>query len=1047
MEDWWFSFLAHKQKYHIMDRKILLLTLMFTYSILCIHGQKVDMSLFHGIKPRNIGPAGQSGRVTAIAADPRNPDIMYIGTASGGLWKTLNAGTTFTPVFDDQPVASIGALAVDPLRPDIVWAGTGEGNPRNSVTGGYGIYKSLDAGKTWKLSGLQETRHIHRIIVNPYNSDIVYAGAIGSPWGPSEERGLFKTIDGGQTWQKILYNGETVGVADMVMDPTNPDKIFVAMWNHQRWPWFFNSGGPGSGLYLTLDGGKNFTRVTKGLPDDVGRIGVAIARSRPDYVYAYVESKPNAIYRSTDGGMTWEKRAEKNIGTRPFYFAEIYVDPMNENRLYTLFSGINMSEDGGITFPAPVAGTIHLDHHAWWINPANPAHMVDGNDGGMAITYDRGKTWRHITNLPVGQFYHINVDDEMPYRVYGGMQDNGSWVGPAYAWYEGGIINEFWDFLDGGDGFNAMAVPGDPRFCYCQSQGGALKRIDLLTGSGKFIRPAPENGEKLRFNWNSALAQDPFDNNTIYFGSQFVHKSINRGDKWEKISPDLTTNDQEKQNQAKSGGITIDATGAENHCTILTISPSKMQKGLIWAGTDDGNVQFTTDGGKTWINVTDNFKGAPKKAWIPQITASEYNPAEAFVVLNNYRVGDYSAYLFHTSNYGKTWQRIINDQNVWGYVLCFVQDPKEPKLMFAGTEYGLYVSFDMGVSWNRWTERYPTVSTYDMVIQKRESDLVIGTFGRSAWIIDNIEPLRELASTGSRLLDNKLKVFDTPQAVYASKKNLPGYYYRGDGMFEGDNRNIAASLTFFVSELKPEKVNVEISDTDGIVVKNIESDVIKGFNRIEWRLDKNPAPYAGQINKGNQNYEQEERMRFLRGSGIIVIPGEYRVKMSYNHSVSEGRVNVMYDPRLPVPDIKVMRENYRRADELVSRIKELNSQYQKFFDCNSLMTKIDDLSRKYMVFGDSVRSIQDTLKAKYESIDKKLTTRPDGLFSKINAIRALTSATSKLSENEEKSINEAISALMEATKLINDFLDNDWVMYRNALNRKTVPVNAVIKWP
>ena len=324
---------------------------------------------------------------------------------------------------------------------------------------------------------------------------------------------------------------------------------------------------------------KISTRITKGLPDEVGRIGLAIAKCRPDYVYAYVESKPNAIYRSTDGGSTWEKRGEKNVGTRPFYFAEIYVDPSNENRVYTLFSGINMSEDGGLTFPTPVAENVHPDHHAWWINPSNPAHMVDGNDGGMAITYDRGKTWRHITNLPVGQFYHINIDNEMPYRVYGGMQDNGSWVGPAYAWYEGGLINEFWDFLDGGDGFDAMPVPGDPRFCYCQSQGGALRRIDLVTGSGKAIRPATENGEKLRFNWNSALAQDPFDNNTIYFRSQFIHKSINRGDKWEKISPDLTTNDPEKLNQSKSGGITTDVTGAENHCTILTISPSKITKG------------------------------------------------------------------------------------------------------------------------------------------------------------------------------------------------------------------------------------------------------------------------------------------------------------------------------------------------------------------------------------------------------------------------------------------------------------------------------------
>lgn len=1010
-----------------------------------IQAQKIDMGLFRGIKPRSIGPAGPSGRVTAIAADPRNYDVMYIGTASGGMWKTLNAGTTFTPVFDNQPVASIGAIAVDPLRPDIVWAGTGEGNPRNSVTGGYGIYKSLNGGKTWISCGLQETRHIHRIIVNPVNSDIVYVGAIGTPWGASRERGLFKTTDGGLTWQKILYNGETVGVCDMVMDPTNPDKLIIGMWNHQRWPWFFNSGGPGSGLYMTLDGGKNFARLTNGLPAEIGRTGIAIARNRPDYIYAYVEAKPNAIYRSTDGGTNWEKRGEKNIGTRPFYFAEIYVDPSNENRLYTLFSGINMSEDGGVTFPTPIAEKIHLDHHAWWINPANPAHMVDGNDGGMGITYDRGKTWRHITNLPVGQFYHVNVDNEIPYRVYGGMQDNGSWVGPAYAWYEGGLTNELWDFLEGGDGFDAMPVPGDPRFSYIQSQGGFLRRIDILTGAAKNIRPAPETGEKLRFNWNSALAQDPFDNNTIYFGSQFIHKSTNRGDTWIKISPDLTTNDPEKLKQSKSGGITVDATGAENHCTLLTISPSKVRKDLIWAGTDDGNVQYTNDGGKTWINVTDNMKGAPKKAWIPQITASEYNPAEAFVVLNNYRLGDYSSYLYFTSNFGKTWQRIIDDQDVWGYVLCFVQDPKEPKLMFAGTEYGLYVSFDKGETWNKWTEGYPTVSTYDMVIQPRESDLVIGTFGRSVWVIDNIIPLREVAASGTKVLNEKIKIFNSPQAFYASRKNLPGYYYRGDAMFEGDNREIAAVLTFYANEEKPEKALIEITDSSGIVMKNIEAEVKKGFNRISWKLDKNPAPYAGQINKGNQNYEKESRARFLRNSGIIVIPGGYNITVNYNQSGSTAGLKVAYDPRLPAPDINIMRQNYKRADSIGSRINELNSLYQRFFDCNSDIAKVEEASHKNIAFADAVREFQSAMKEKFDSIDTKLTSRPDGFFSKINESRVLTTATGKLTDNEEKKVNDAISALDNASKLMDDFLNKDWVNYRKNLAGKTISMEDILK--
>ncbi len=1022
----------------------LLSIFVFSLIVAQLQAQKIDMNLFQGIKPRNIGPSGMSGRVTAIAADPRNSDVLYIGTASGGLWKSTNAGTTFKPVFDDQPVASIGSVAVDPVRPDIIWAGTGEGNPRNSVTGGYGIYKSLDGGKTWILSGLEETRHIHRIIVHPVNSDIVYAGAIGSPWGPNKERGVFKTIDGGKSWEKILFTNDTSGVCDMVMDPTNPDKLFVGMWNHQRWPWFFNSGGRGSGLYMTLDGGKNFTRLLKGLPEETGRIGIAIAKNRPEYVYAYVESKATAIYRSTDGGFTWEKRGDKNIGTRPWYYAEIYVDPKNENRLFTLYSSINMSEDGGLTFPTLIAESVHLDHHAWWIDPANSRHMIDGNDGGMAITYDMGTTWRHITNLPVGQFYHVNVDMEQPYNIYGGLQDNGSWVGPAYAWYNGGLINEFWDFLIGGDGFDAMPVPGDPRYCYAQSQGGSVRRVDLLTGSGKNIRPGPGSGERLRFNWNAAIAQDPFDKNTIYFGSQYVHKSRDRGDTWVKISQDLTTNDPEKLNQAKSGGLTIDATGAENHCTIITIAPSKVQKDLIWAGTDDGNVQFTTDGGKSWTNVSGNIKGAPKKAWIPQITASEYNAAEAFVVLNNYRVGDYSSYLYFTGNYGKTWQRIIDNQDVWGYVLCFVQDPVEPKLMFAGTEYGLYVSFDKAGTWNKWISGYPTVSTYDMVIQPRESDLVIGTFGRSVWILDDINPLREVARSAGSVLNEKLAAFKTTESVMASAKNLPGYYFRGDAMYEGTNRDISALLTYYVNEVKNEKLKIEIADNDGIVVRNFESDVKKGFNRISWRFDKNPMPSAGQINRNNQN-DQENRNRMFRGSGANVIPGEYSIKLSYNGENSTTKLLVKNDPRLPAPDVDAIKQNLKRTDDISKGIKELNASYQKFYECNKIITKVDDLVRQNKAFADSVKDFHNQFKTKYESLDRKLSGRPDGLFVKINSYRILTTATKQLTSDEEKTVTESITSLDEAIKILNEFMSVDWVVYQKNLSTRQISLEAIIK--
>ncbi len=1011
-------------------------------SFFLIRAQEIDMNLFHGLKPRNIGPAGMSGRVTAIAVDKDNPEVFYIGSASGGLWKTSSGGVRFEPVFDGQAVASIGAIAIDPLRPDIIWAGTGEGNPRNSITGGYGIYKSLDGGKSWKLTGLEETRHIHRILINPDNSDIIYAGATGSPWAPNKERGVYRSKDGGKTWEKILYTNETGGVADMVMDPDNPDKIIVAMWDHQRWPWFFNSGGEGSGLYITLDGGDNFTKITGGLPEKLGRIGIAIAKNRPDYVYAYVESETNAIYRSTDGGFNWEKRGTENIGSRPFYYAEIYVDPMNENRIYTLYSGINVSEDGGLTFPQEIASTVHSDHHAWWIDPDNPKHIIEGNDGGMAITWDMGRSWRHITNLPLGQFYHIAVDNELPYNIYGGLQDNGSWRGPAYTWTNGGIINEFWDFLIGGDGFDALPVPGDPRYCYAQSQGGSLRRVDLLTGNTKSIRPVAEGDEQLRFNWNTALGQDPFDNNTIYFGSQFVHKSTNRGDKWEKISPDLTTNNPEKQKQRESGGLTTDATGAETHCTILAIEPSPMKEGLIWTGSDDGKLYITRDGGSNWEETGKNIKGMPENAWIPQITASEYNEGEAFVVVNNYRQGDYSAYLYRTKNYGKSWERIIDDQDVWGYVLCFIQDTAEPGLMFAGTEYGLYVSFDGSETWNKWTVGYPTVSTYDMAVQPRENDLVIGTFGRSIWIIDDIVPLREMAARGTNLLKEDIILFDPPVATMAETKNLPGYYFRADALYEGDNKPVSAMITFFSgSDGNNKKLDMFILNNEGDTLRKIKTDYRKGFNRIFWDYTMDPPEIPGMIqdeSRGQRNF-----YRFRRGARVL--PGSYKLALSGKNIVSTATITVNNDPRMPQPDTEAIKANRERAHELQGRIKEYNSRYKSFTDIRNNLTKMDELISDDMDFADEHKKIYDEVNKEYGNIIRQLTNRREGISRDMYGINVLYTADAALTDTEEDTVTKALEAMDKAEQMIDTFMSDHWNRYIEFFRKNNITLDKILR--
>jgi photosystem II stability/assembly factor-like uncharacterized protein len=576
---------------------------------------QVDPDLLAGLEARSIGPAGMSGRVAAVAAAPSDPTIIYVGAATGGVWKSVDAGLSFEPIFDDQPVAAIGALAIHPSDPDVLWVGTGEGNPRNSASVGDGVYRTRDGGASWDHLGLEATERITRILLDSSDPEVAYVSALGRAWGENPERGVFRTRDGGSTWEKVLYVDERTGAADLVMHPDNPRVLFAAMWDYRRWPWSFRSGGPGSGLFVTRDGGESWTRLTAedGLPEgELGRIGLAIAPSSPDLMYAFVEAEENGIYRSTDGGRSWRSTgAKKDFGNRPFYYADLRVDPERPNRVYSLWSRISVSDDGGESWSELVSyRDIHPDHHAMWIDPNDGRHIIIGNDGGVAISRDRGGSWRFISNLPLAQYYHIRVDDELPYNVYGGMQDNGSWKGPSAVWENGEIRNHHWEEVGFGDGFDTAPFPDDPMQGYAMSQGGNLFRWNLVTGERKNIRPAPE-GEHLRFNWNAGFAQDPFDAATIYYGSQFVHRSSDRGDRWEIISPDLTTDNPEWQRQAESGGLTPDVTNAENFTSIVAIAPSPVTAGIIWVGTDDGRLHVTRDGGATWTSIEESTPDVP----------------------------------------------------------------------------------------------------------------------------------------------------------------------------------------------------------------------------------------------------------------------------------------------------------------------------------------------------------------------------------------------------------------------------------------------------
>lgn len=1058
--------------------KRILLMVFLTIPFL-MSGQKLDMSIVKNMEPRNIGPAGMSGRITSIDAVTSNPDIIYAGSASGGLWKSTSGGVTWEPVFEDQPTASIGAVAIQQSNPSVVWVGTGEGNPRNSLNGGYGIYKSLDGGRTWKNMGLENTRHIHRVIIDPTDPNTVYAAAIGSPWGEHPERGVYRTKDGGKTWEKILFTNIRSGAAELVMDPTNPNKLIAAMWEHKRDPWFFHSGGPGSGMYITYDGGDTWKEITSknGLPEgDLGRIGLAIAPSDTNRVYAYVESKKNALYRSEDGGENWKKMNDdmNEIGNRPFYYAEIYVAPDNENRVYSIFTYVNVSEDGGKSFKElmPAYGVdngVHPDHHAWYIHPENSDFMMDGNDGGLNITRDGGETWRFVENLPVGQFYHVAVDNDFPYNVYGGMQDNGSWRGPSYVFKAQGIRNSYWQEISFGDGFDVVPDRDNSQYGWTMSQQGYVSRYDWVTGNDYLVRPThPDPEVELRFNWNSAINIDPFDNSTIYFGSQYVHKSTDKGLTWTVISPDLTTNDPEKQKQMDSGGLTIDATGAENFTTILVIEPSPAEKGMIWTGSDDGKVFYTRNGGEKWTEVSKNLKDLPEGSWIAQIKASESDPGEALLVANNYRRFDYTPYVFRTKNYGKTWERIVDENDVISFALAIAQDTKQPNLMFLGTDDGLYVSIDAGKNWAKYTNGFPTVPVKDLVIHQREDDLVIATFGRSFWVLDDINPLRELAKNSAfqaNLMSENgavLKVILPSTGYLAAIQQPTGSRFGADATFSGENRSRGAEIRYFFKPEKKEKkedANTEEevlesekeaqeSAKDSVVLKIFDGDrqirTLKtkapdstGIYGIRWYLNE----------KGVDRPSRKITERKEEPGGVTVKPGTYKVVMSYGDMESSDNITVKSDPRLELSKAAI-NEVYSAEKELESKmqiaadaVKQLVESKNSVEDFQSLLKKED--KEKYK---EEIKASKKMI----EEIEKKIAlflgekddrqgivrSREMNVVNRLRLASGYVGSRPKgLTKTEEQLISQAEAELKSTLEKVNSFYKEEWPGYKTKMEQ------------
>ena len=1029
----------------------LLLLLLITTAI---SAQKISVDQFKNLKARSIGPAGMSGRVTSIDAVLSNPNIIYLGTASGGVWKTENSGAKWEPIFDEQPILNIGAVAVQQSNPSVLWVGTGEGNPRNSINIGGGIFKSLDGGKNWKMMGLEKTRNIHRIIIDPSNPNTIYAAAIGNPYAEHAERGVYKTTDGGDTWNLILHTNDTSGCADLIIDPSNPNKLIAAMWQHRRTPYSFNSGGAGSGLYITYDAGKTWKKlgVAEGLPDgNYGRIGLTICNAEPKKIYAMVEATKNGLYKTDDGGFKWElvNSNKTDVTNRAFYFQDIKVDPKNENRLYNITQTITMSEDGGKTFNTviPYSG-IHPDHHAFWINPNDPNFIIDGNDGGIGISRDRGRNWIFSDQIPVGQFYHINVDNKIPYNVMGGMQDNGSWLGPAYTWVNGGIKNYYWNNLSGGDGFDVSPDPENNDWVYSMSQEGELQKGNVVTGEEMRIKPpTPDAKTYLRFNWNAAFAQNPLDAKTIYYASQFLHKSNNKGLSWQTISPDLTTD-----NKQNNGGLSVDITGAENYNTILCIAPSSKNDKVIWVGTDDGNVQLTKDAGSTWTNFRGKIPGMPLGAWIPQITASRFNAAEAFVVCNDYRRGDFKPYIFRTKNFGQTWERMIDENKVKGYALCMIQDPTEPNLIFAGTEQGLWVSFDNGSNFQQWKNGYPSVSTYDLAIQEREADLCIATFGRAMYVLDDIRPLRKAAAGNGVAFTKPLTVFDAPAAYQPNYKSAPGYDWSTWGMYDGQNKNRGAAYSFFVrrnsistniskDSLSRNKISSNDSATIKIytntneLIRTTKIRVDSGFNRNYWRYETKGIRQPG---SAKPKPDSPEPVNF----GMPVYPGTYKVVISLGKTADSTMLVVNADPNVPndknVYDAKMVM--LKRLEKSTARLTAITDQLT---EADETIAKIegqlkniegkdaDSLRKAGKAMTDSIKNIRNFIFGKPQEKQGYGSPYQLTVNDKMQAARGEVIGKNKIPDAQEINQIEIAEVLVaQAVEKTNTFFTTKWVVYQ-----------------
>ena len=960
---------------------------------------------FGDLSARQIGPAVMSGRISDMENHPTDPMIIYAGSAGGGVWKSNDAGTTFYPIFDDH-AQSIGAVELDPNDPDnTIYVGTGEPWPRNSVSIGDGLYKSNDGGNNWKKIGLENSERIANIIVNPENSNEIYVAVLGALWSDSNERGVYKSNDGGETWENILFLNNSTGCADLAMDPSNPKILYASMWEFRRTAWSFNSGGDNSALYKSTDGGENWSKIHNGFPEGkLGRLAIGVSKSNPNTLYTVIESEKNedkGLYKSTDGGENWEqKNNDFGITVRPFYFSRIVVDPKDEDIVVKAGLYGSISKDGGETFEN--LGNMHADIHDMVFDINNSDIMYVGTDGGVYRSWNKGVTMEIVENLPLSQFYHISVDNEEPYNIYGGLQDNGSWYGPSFA--AGGISAKHWNAVGQGDGFRVLRHP-TKNIIYSEMQGAEnVWRYDVDNNLVKTIQPLPVDGyEEYRFNWNTPIETSKNNSDRLYIGSQYVHRSNDTGNTWEIISPDLTTNDPTKQNQEDSGGLSMDNSGAENHTTIFTITESPLNENIIWAGTDDGNIQVTKNGGKSWKNVIGNVSGVPKNTWVYHIEASVHDENTAYVVFDGHTSGDMKAYAYKTNDLGKTWTNIIPNDDVIGFTRNIQEDYENPNLLFLGTELGLYITINGGDRWSKFTKNVPPVAVHYIELQSQTNDLVMGTHGRGVIIIDDISPLREINEDN---LSNKLYFFERDQFEIQEFGGFSDSFGR-ETQFFGANPSLSCEIQYLLPKRHTfGKMTMEIQDMDGNKITTLNPGKSKGINTVNWSYNMRTPKIA-----------KAKTLSFGGFTSPTVPAGDYKVVIKKGRDTFEKVINVAYKNNAGLSDddrkfqFETVMKLFNMTEELAYMVYVIDELISNENTDDQISSKLNELKKSLVITtGDNYVG----------AAKKQLREKMADLYSKVASSYDKPSANEldnlALIEEEMKSANKRYSKIIKKIK-------------------------------